>query len=54
MADEVIYCQWLPQGDTEKIEEHKNDGWKEKPQPDCHHAAHAILMVKGEFSTALA
>ena len=50
---EAIYTRWLPKDDHEGIEAHKNDGWKEKPQPDCHHSAHAVLMVKGEFSAAL-
>ena len=50
---EAIYTRWLPKDDHEGIEAHKSDGWKEKPQPDCLHSAHAVLMVKGEFSNAL-
>ena len=50
---EVIYARWLPKDDRETIEAYKKDGWKEKPQPDCHHAAHAVQMVKDEFSTTL-
>ena len=47
---EVIYTRWLPKDDHETIEAYKKDGWKEKPQPDCHLGAYSVLMVKGEFS----
>ena len=49
MADDVIYYQWIPRGDTDKIDEYKQDGW-EISEVDCHHGVHAVLAVKGKFS----
>ncbi len=48
MADETIDCQWIPRGDTETIEEYRRAGWRIR-EVDCHHAAHAVLAVLGEF-----